>query len=91
MTTETEAAFESTEEEIGFVPQTPEAQEPEAPEAPEANDAPESAPPENQPKPGQIILSWVDSTSEQDRIRVERYLARKNKSFEGSQSPEEAA
>ncbi len=93
MTAETEVASESTEEEIGFVPQSPEAQEPEAPEPEdrEANDAPESAPPENQARPAQIILSWVDSTSEQDRIRVERYLARKNKSREDSQLSEEAA
>ncbi len=86
MTAETEAASESTEEEIGFVPQTPEAQEPEAPEpeAPESNDAQEPAPPENQAKPAQIILSWVASTPEQDRIRVERYLARKNKLLEDS-------
>ncbi len=69
MTAETEAASECTEEEIGSVPQTPEAQEPEAPEpeVPEIYEALEPAPPENQPKPAQIIVTWVDSTSEQDR------------------------
>ncbi len=93
MTAETEAAPEFIEEDIGSVPQTPEAQEPEAPEpeAPEINDPQDSAPPESQAKPAQIIFGWVESTSEQDRIRVERYLARKDKAVEDSHSSEEAA
>ncbi len=73
---EVEAAPQATQEKIGFLPQTPEAAE---------------APPANQAKPAQIILSYMDSTTEQDRERVERYLARKNKSSEDSQSFEEAA